>query len=107
MLFSSIKSNKTLMKMNDYKTFPPETLFLKVLKAAPKEAFIYLHLWKEQNENGFFSIKKENVRKYLQVTPTVFRNAITCLDLFGFLCVEEVQEDAFLVYLYGYHERDI
>jgi len=92
--------------MNDYQNFPPYNLFIKVIKAAPKEALIYLYLWKEQNENGFFSIKKENVRKKLQVTPTVFRNAITTLDMFGFLCVENAPADSFLVYIYGSNEKD-
>ncbi len=101
MFISSIKINKNIEKMNAYKTFPPEYIFLNVLKACPKEALIYLHIWKGQNENGFFSIKKENIRVTLQISPTIFRNSITNLSNFGFISFENESNEDFMIYIYG------
>lgn len=92
--------------MNDYQEFPPVNFLFRLLKMAPREALIYLKLWGLQNDNGFVSVQNDQIRKIFQITPTIFRNALTKLDLCGFVTVDVDADRGFLIYLYGANERE-
>lgn len=81
--------------MKEYKEFPPENYFLRVLKTHPQSALLYLSLWKKKDKHGKFSIRKKDIRKEFLISPTVFRNLISplvVLDIVNFWVVNESEE---------------
>lgn len=74
--------------MMDYATFPPVSLFKKVLFACPETALLYASLWDVKHGNRV-SIKRDEVKRYFLISPTLFRNYLLALSRLGILTMEE------------------
>ncbi len=87
--------------MQEYQSFPPCKPFLKVLKAAPSAAKLYLDLWKCRNKSAFFSIKRDEIRSSFCTSPTLFRNQLMALVDLNVLSLDEEEDTYSIDFAFG------
>lgn len=78
--------------MNDYSEFPPIKYFMRVLKACPDSALLYVQLWKKKGKYSGFVIPKKDVRKEHLISPTMFRNLLAPLAFLNLINFVELDE---------------
>jgi hypothetical protein len=86
--------------MADYENFPPYKYFLRILKTAPKASLLYIELWKKRSKSLKITLSKYNIRKEYLISPTLFRNNICLLRIYGLLEYVEIK-DEFYITLHG------
>jgi hypothetical protein len=82
--------------MNDYYDFPPRSCLTHILKNCPRAALVFIFLWKNKKKNDLFFIQKKKIRRYLETSPTIFKNVIISLSTIGLLTYEETDKGYFI-----------
>ena len=96
MLTILINCKYSLRFLDDYYDLPPKFYLTQILKNCPRSALVYLFIWKNKKKNKLFSIQKKNIRRYLDISPTIFKNIITSLNTIGMLTFEETEKGYFI-----------
>jgi hypothetical protein len=78
--------------MKDYRDFPPQKYFLRVLKNCPQSALIYTQLWKKRGTFMKLMTQKKDVRKEYLISPTLFRNLLAPLMFLNLVSFVENDE---------------